>query len=571
MKPWIGKSAVWACLMLLIGVALYKAWVTDDAYITFRTVENFVNGQGLTWNPGERVQVFTHTLWMFVMALAHAISGELFYTAIAINLLLTALAGWLFAFRLASSWHMASVGLIWLTASRALTDYSTSGLENALTHLLLVLALLTRRVWLSSLWVGMCILNHPDLALLVGPAWIALLWQRRSRTIWIPVLAGLSPLFLWEAFSLFYFGALVPNTAYAKLNTGIPGIELAQQGLSYLLNSLVNDPATLLGIVGAVVGSLILARLHNEAEGSPRVAAPVAAWSIGVGLALIYVVLVGGDFMSGRFLTPMLVVALGLFVSRSLPIRPALACCVIPLILLAVPWTSPLVERDYGAESSDAIDRYGIADERAFYGLRGALWSSWTYPDKWPDPKAFEEARWLHRHWPYDYLLDTLIHIGTLSRRDRWPPRSATAPDGTPYRKVFVRGEVGFLGYHLGPDTHVIDYHALGDPLLSRLPMTRPDPVLAAFLPQLVGREWRVGHYYRQVPIGYVRSIATGKNLIEDPQLREYYEVIRSVTRGALFDRDRLATILRLNLGQYDHLLVSPADVEVGGQASHLK
>ena len=45
----------------------FNAFITDEAFITFLTVDNFVRGFGLRWNVAERVQVFTeplHTLMM---------------------------------------------------------------------------------------------------------------------------------------------------------------------------------------------------------------------------------------------------------------------------------------------------------------------------------------------------------------------------------------------------------------------------------------------------------------------------------------------------------------------------
>jgi len=33
-----------------------------------RTVRNLVEGEGLRWNLHERVQGFTHPLWMFLLA-----------------------------------------------------------------------------------------------------------------------------------------------------------------------------------------------------------------------------------------------------------------------------------------------------------------------------------------------------------------------------------------------------------------------------------------------------------------------------------------------------------------------
>ncbi len=52
-------------VLLLAAIALLAlkcAWVSDDAYITFRTVDNFVHGHGLRWNTGERVQAYTNPL-----------------------------------------------------------------------------------------------------------------------------------------------------------------------------------------------------------------------------------------------------------------------------------------------------------------------------------------------------------------------------------------------------------------------------------------------------------------------------------------------------------------------------
>ncbi|MBK7217390.1 MAG: hypothetical protein IPH95_10125 [Candidatus Promineofilum sp.] len=35
---------------------MQRAWMGDDAFITLRTVDNFVAGRGLVYNVGERVQ-----------------------------------------------------------------------------------------------------------------------------------------------------------------------------------------------------------------------------------------------------------------------------------------------------------------------------------------------------------------------------------------------------------------------------------------------------------------------------------------------------------------------------------
>ena len=80
-------------LMLVIGL---NAWVSDDAYITFRTVANLVNGYGPVYNVGERVQTFTNPLWMLVMTPLYALTGEAYFTSIFLS--------WAFSF--ASIWML---------------------------------------------------------------------------------------------------------------------------------------------------------------------------------------------------------------------------------------------------------------------------------------------------------------------------------------------------------------------------------------------------------------------------------------------------------------------------------
>jgi len=58
--PWLLVTA------LLIFSVVRSAWLCDDAFITFRTADNFIHGYGLTWNVAERVQTYTHPLWLFL-------------------------------------------------------------------------------------------------------------------------------------------------------------------------------------------------------------------------------------------------------------------------------------------------------------------------------------------------------------------------------------------------------------------------------------------------------------------------------------------------------------------------
>jgi len=74
-------------------------------------------------------------------------------------------------------------------------------------------------------------------------------------------------------------------------------------------------------------------------------------------------------------------------------------------------------------------------------------------------------------------------------------------------------------------------------------------------VPPLARRGWRIGHFTRAIPAGYVQTLATGQNQIRDPNLARYYDKLALVTRGRLFDGERLRTIWRFQRGEYDRLL----------------
>ncbi len=182
---------------LLIGLALAAftllflrtAWVGDDAYITLRTVDNFVRGFGLTWNVAERVQSYTHPLWMFLLTLIYLPTRDAYFTALFASFLASFLTFWLVARRDA----FAALGVLTLLLSKSFMDYSASGLENPLTHLLLALFFIAFIEKQSSpltlaFLASLIALNRQDAILFVIPVLIYLLisslrggYSRRSN------------------------------------------------------------------------------------------------------------------------------------------------------------------------------------------------------------------------------------------------------------------------------------------------------------------------------------------------------------------------------------------------------
>jgi len=219
-------------ISFFIYIILINVWVTEDAYITFRVLDNFINGYGLRWNVTERVQAYTNPLWLLIHIPFYFITHEIYLTTIFISLFFSTVA-----FVIAINTFNRSAGFTFaflltpLILSRAFTEYATSGLENPLTFFFLALFcyLIVKReyfslyVWLFSLALiaGLSAFNRLDTIIFYFPILVFLTFRHLSvRTLFV-ISLGFLPLFLWLLFSLFYYGFLFPNTAYSKVFTNI--------------------------------------------------------------------------------------------------------------------------------------------------------------------------------------------------------------------------------------------------------------------------------------------------------------------------------------------------------------
>ncbi len=510
-------------LCLYVAIVINTAWLSDDAYITFRTVDNFVHGYGLTWNTEERVQSYTHPLWMLLLVppylLGNALfglAGEIYYPAILLSILAAAGGAVVYTFGVAGTAYAAMAGLLTFTLSRAYIDYSTSGLENPLTHLLLLAFLAVylhrsspdrpRALLSLSLLGSLLALSRLDALLLIAPALLvaafttlraaarpAAAFGRAVRDL----LLGFLPLIAWTIFSTIYYGTPLPNTAYAKLNHGLPADVLWQQGLRYLLRSFAEDTLTPVVILAGLVVPLAFRQWRS------------AAVSLGALLYVLYTVKVGGDFMIGRFLTGPLVCGVGVLTGwAAVKLRLSLLMIFVVAVLGLRSSGSPLFS---GASySAHFIPNDGIVDERGYYYEQTGL------------------LRAMHR-------VRLPSHPGVAegeALRARGPG-------------IYVHRNIGFLGYYAGPAVHLIDELALADAFLARL---QPD----------LSRSRRIGHLYRNLPAGYAETIATEVNHIADPALATFYDRVALVTRGKLFDPARWRAMVVLNFGPWPQGVVPP-------------
>jgi arabinofuranosyltransferase len=484
--------------IIFAAVLFRTAWISDDAAITLRTVLNVTHGFGLTFNIAERVQTYTHPLWMGLLTIGYLALGNVYVTTFAAGMICSSAAFWLAITRAASP-TQAVAGAIVLLSSQAFIDFSTSGLENPLFNLLVAAFVAVFRTEmpasrrLTLLWglTALLYLTRPDAILIVAPLLLTATWTMRelgARAILTAILVGSLPAVGWTVFATIYYGFPFPNTAYAKLAMGIDPGELRVQGLLYLLDSIDRDPIALTTVACATGIALF------QRNGAAR------ALAAGILLYLVYVVSIGGDFMAGRFLAAPLFAGV-LLITRFLT-GPKLLWAPVAGVLLIVGTTASHLP----------------------------LWSNSRYGDAAPKPSGIVDERAVYFR---DRSL-VLAKRGTFRDPD-WPSARKTAG---PTSVINTCGLMGAAGIDFGPYIHLLDECALADPLLARLP--------AVFNP-----EWRTGHYRRMIPAGYVQSLESSTNRLEDPELHRFYDDLRLVTRGTpLLSPDRLRAIVRMNVGK---------------------
>ena len=113
----------------IFALVLWRtAWMSDDAFITLRTIDNVVNGYGLRWNPAERVQTFTHPAWLLVLTPIYAITREPYFTTLAVQACVAVGSLFLVLRFVAPTLGQAAIAAAVMRSANALTDFSTSGL-----------------------------------------------------------------------------------------------------------------------------------------------------------------------------------------------------------------------------------------------------------------------------------------------------------------------------------------------------------------------------------------------------------------------------------------------------------
>ncbi|MFH1418587.1 MAG: hypothetical protein ABII12_09930 [Planctomycetota bacterium] len=300
--PTISRLAAhtgWVAAMVVTLLCASVWWYTvDDAYITFRYARNLVEGHGAVFNVGQRVEGFSSPLWLGAAAVAESLHLPVEHATKALGLaaMLGAIA-WLTR-SLRGTAAIANLPLLLLATHAPLIVALVSGLETGVNAVLIVCLLLSchpaqakktpaaRLTMLGSL----AILCRPENALIVGVQGLYL-WSARPRER----KALLTAAGVWFATAgamtlarLLYYGAILPNTAVAKLSADAAAGAAAWP---YVWAWLVHY-----GWLGLLGFPAILSRRTRSVA--------INGWLL-VAAQIVFVFLAGGDWMPlWRFLLP---------------------------------------------------------------------------------------------------------------------------------------------------------------------------------------------------------------------------------------------------------------------------
>jgi len=301
----------------LAGV-IWPSWLADDAFISFRYAQNLVQGHGLVYNIGERVEGYTNFLWTIIAAGVLSIGGDivLWCHTIGVILAITIVVG---TYRLASvligsSWALVSALIVGTSQSVLLYTARGSGMETGLFSMLLLsgcgVFLTGERLDRRGFWLlgagfifGLTALTRPEglfvFAITVGYVFLKSLARaskerflhREILMLIAPFLTLVVPFFLWR---LSYYGDFLPNTFYAKTGGSLSQIH---RGLIYASEFAITIGGPLLLVIA-------VPWIWNWR-------AALRSWRSYIFLLTlsytVYIIAVGGDHFRGeRFFVPLI-------------------------------------------------------------------------------------------------------------------------------------------------------------------------------------------------------------------------------------------------------------------------
>jgi arabinofuranosyltransferase len=226
--------------------------IVDDAYITFRYSKNLINGYGLSYNPGVKVEGTSSLLWSLILAPFLLLHLPITLTAKIISLIGTLIIIPLLFYKFLKNKYLAVVAIILFWTNTNVIHWSTLGLETIFyaTLIFITFVFVDQRWWRRKgglyllFFIGLAIsLTRPEGILYLIAIVLYLFFNEkfdRKKIIYL-WLSWLLFLVALSIFRYFYFGNILPNTFWAK-NFGITFADKIIRGCYYVKKWLWDFP-----------------------------------------------------------------------------------------------------------------------------------------------------------------------------------------------------------------------------------------------------------------------------------------------------------------------------------------
>ncbi len=483
------KRWKYSLAMLLFYMGIYLvirlAWVSEDAFITMRHVENFLSGRGPVFNVGERVEGYTHTLWFYILSFLRAVGLSPKGAMVIPGVLFSGIFLYFLFFRFKRDDETNTPSLNFsgavLIGMSCFIDFGTSGLETSLSYLLLILFAfqIFKRSYIKKpfqfgITLTLLILNRPDFGIFFIFSILLILFEIYKKKYSIRLLMKflLLPIVILSAYEIFrmgYYGALFPNPFYAKSGSAA----YFSQGFKYFADLLKGSAFILIILISLSI--FLFEKNSDRKKKNERYILFSAAL-----FYTFFIIRGGGDFMHGRFLLPSVILltlsSSGMFDNffSGGRAKKYMALTLIVILFFVSRAVIPVQKRG----TTGFVN--GISDERyTFYHNR-------IIPLK-------------------DIINDDIIFM--------WKTIGKNYRDLSERTKVKIRvayNTVGYIGYYSGPRVHVLDKLGLNEHFVARINLKergRPGHEKSAPFPYLVYR----GLTFGKTPFKIWNSLAETK------------------------------------------------------------
>jgi arabinofuranosyltransferase len=304
--PYAAYIFIGLAMAIFVTLCFRYTLTQDDAYISFRYAANLLDGHGLVYNIGERVEGYTNFLWVILLALFKGVFRVDFLISSRILGVLAGASIFPLVFALVREYSKRNdialyfALVIALISNLSLPYWSIASLETAPFAAMILAALVAeyRKPDLTPALLIIASLLRPEGVLVFVVILLHRIWTERAfptRYFIIYVL----PLIPFAVFKYLYYGSLFPNPYYAK--SGV-GIEYIISGLGYLWY--FTRTIGLFGVV-FIVPLLAIKKLWGR----------FSLLYLFVGFYIAYIVWVGGDVLKVyRFFVPIIPVLYFLFI-----------------------------------------------------------------------------------------------------------------------------------------------------------------------------------------------------------------------------------------------------------------